>query len=166
MANLSSHDGSTEDISPAMLGRGQRRTKMCRRAHACRRPLRWCRPQFGSKQPSRARPPVCAVRPFSTRRRRSPIRLVRTETFSINFDAADPESAFETEAVIDGIRELHLLSGSTLVTRDIDNGGPLCLWDLSDVRQEKLQLLNPSLLQVSPTTLLRPSPSLTPGPAR
>lgn len=74
---------------------------------------------------------------------------IRTETFSIRFDAKDPECAFETEAAIDGIRKLHLLSGSTLVTRRMDDDGALCLWDLTDLRQEKLQLLNPSLIQVS-----------------
>ncbi|KAF9224163.1 hypothetical protein BS17DRAFT_830672 [Gyrodon lividus] len=70
-----------------------------------------------------------------------------TETFSINFAAEDPESAFETEATIDGPRELHLLSGSTLVTRSLEEGGAVCLWDLDDLRQEKLQLMNPSLMQ-------------------
>ncbi|KAG9313197.1 hypothetical protein JVU11DRAFT_6655 [Chiua virens] len=75
------------------------------------------------------------------------MQSAQTETFSIRFDADDPESAFETEATIDGIRELHLLSGSTLVTRQIDDGGALSLWDLTDLSQEKLLLLNPSLTQ-------------------
>ncbi|KAG8221100.1 hypothetical protein J3R82DRAFT_2621 [Butyriboletus roseoflavus] len=75
------------------------------------------------------------------------MQSAQTEMFSVHFDAEDPECAFETQATIDGIRELHLLSGSTLVTRRIDDGGALCLWDLPDLRQEKLQLLNPSLIQ-------------------
>ncbi|KAF9233840.1 hypothetical protein BU15DRAFT_53373 [Melanogaster broomeanus] len=75
------------------------------------------------------------------------ILAMQTETFFINFEAEDPESAFETEATIDGLRELHLLSGSTLVTRSIGEGGAICLWDLDDLRQEKLQLLNPALVQ-------------------
>ncbi|KAH0836831.1 hypothetical protein J3R83DRAFT_8607 [Lanmaoa asiatica] len=94
------------------------------------------------------------------------MQSAQTETFSIDFDAEDPECAFETEATIDGVRELHLLSGSTLVTRRMDDGGALCLWDLADLRQEKLQLLNPSLIQVSTPThsTLRAPRSLTPQP--
>ena len=76
--------------------------------------------------------------------------------FLIHFDAQDPECAFETEATIDGIRELHLLSGSTLVTRRIDDGRALSLWDLADLRHEKVQLLNPSLIQVSSPTARSP----------
>ncbi|KAF8840404.1 hypothetical protein BDN67DRAFT_648658 [Paxillus ammoniavirescens] len=75
------------------------------------------------------------------------MQSAQTETFSINFEAEDPESAFETEATIDGSRELHLLSGSTLVTRSFESGGAICLWDLDDLRQEKIQLLNPSMMQ-------------------
>lgn len=76
----------------------------------------------------------------------------RTETFSIRFDATDPECGFETLATIEGIRELHLLSGSTLVTRRLEDDGALSLWDLADLGQEKLRLLNPSFIQVSPPT--------------
>ncbi|KAF8141422.1 hypothetical protein EV363DRAFT_1465835 [Boletus edulis] len=74
------------------------------------------------------------------------LQSAQTETFSIHFGAEDPECAFETQATIDGIREPHLLCGSTLVTRRMDDGA-LSLWDLTDLRQEKLQLLNPSLVQ-------------------
>ena len=109
----------------------------------------------------------------------SPDQRTRTETFSIRFDAQDPECGFVTESTIDGLRELHLLCGSTLVTRHPDDDGALSLWDLSDLRHEKLHMLNPSLVQVSPhphslahahasqspTTAYKPSTSHTTTPS-
>ncbi|KAH7890969.1 hypothetical protein F5I97DRAFT_113044 [Phlebopus sp. FC_14] len=75
------------------------------------------------------------------------MQSAQTEIFSIDFEEDDPEFAFVTLDAIDGVRELHLLSGSTLITRHLEDGGPICIWDLDDLEREKLQLLNPSLLQ-------------------
>lgn len=72
----------------------------------------------------------------------------RTEILTIDFEEEDPESAFVPLSAIDGIREIHLLSGHTLVTRRPGDAGEVCIWDLNDLHQEKLQLVNPSLLQV------------------
>ncbi|KAG1787517.1 uncharacterized protein HD556DRAFT_952766 [Suillus plorans] len=70
-----------------------------------------------------------------------------TEILTIDFEEDDPESAFVPLSAIDGIREIHLLSGSTLVTRRPENGGEVTIWDISDQPCEKIQLVNPSLLQ-------------------
>ncbi|KIJ65450.1 hypothetical protein HYDPIDRAFT_167143 [Hydnomerulius pinastri MD-312] len=75
------------------------------------------------------------------------MQSAQTEIFSIDFEEEDPESAFVTLDAIDGRRELHLLNGSTLITRNLEDGGAICLWDLNNLKQEKLQLLNPSLTQ-------------------
>jgi hypothetical protein len=72
----------------------------------------------------------------------------RTEILTIDFEEEDPESAFVPLSAIDGIREIHLLSGNTLVTRRAGDDGEVSVWDLNDLHQEKLQLVNPSLLQV------------------
>ena len=73
----------------------------------------------------------------------------RTEILTIDFEEEDPESAFVPLCAIDGLREIHLLSGDTLVTRRLGDGGEVSIWDLNDLHHEKLQLVNPSLLQVS-----------------
>ncbi|KAG2093140.1 uncharacterized protein F5147DRAFT_657520 [Suillus discolor] len=70
-----------------------------------------------------------------------------TEILTIDFEEDDPESAFVPLNAIDGIREIHLLSGNTLVTRRPENGGEVSIWDISDQPCEKIQLVNPSLLQ-------------------
>jgi hypothetical protein len=71
----------------------------------------------------------------------------RTEILTIDFEEEDPESAFVPLSAIDGIREIHLLSGRTLVTRSPGEAGEVSIWDLND-NQEKLKLVNPSLSQV------------------
>ncbi|KAG2143778.1 uncharacterized protein EDB93DRAFT_1105114 [Suillus bovinus] len=63
-----------------------------------------------------------------------------TEILTINFEEEDPESAFVPLSAIDGIREIHLLSGSTLVTRHLQNGGEVSIWDINDQPREKIQL--------------------------
>lgn len=70
-----------------------------------------------------------------------------TEILTIDFDEEDPESAFVPLTTIDGIREIHLLSGNTLVTRRPKNGGEVSIWDINDQPCEKIQLVNPSLIQ-------------------
>ncbi|KAG1738969.1 hypothetical protein EDB19DRAFT_866764 [Suillus lakei] len=70
-----------------------------------------------------------------------------TEILTIDFEEEDPESAFVPLSSIDGIREIHLLSGNTLVTRHPGNGGEVSLWDINDQPRETIQLVNPSLLQ-------------------
>ncbi|OAX35413.1 hypothetical protein K503DRAFT_773507 [Rhizopogon vinicolor AM-OR11-026] len=75
------------------------------------------------------------------------MQSAQTEILTIDFDEEDPESAFVTLSAIDGVREIHLLSGHTLVTRRPGDAGEVNIWDLNDLRQEKLQLVNPSLLQ-------------------
>lgn len=75
------------------------------------------------------------------------MQSAQTEILAIDFEEEDPESAFVSLSAIDGIREIHLLSGSTLVTRRPENGGEVSIWDISDQPCEKIQLVNPSLLQ-------------------
>jgi hypothetical protein len=72
----------------------------------------------------------------------------RTEILTIDFEEEDPESAFVPLSTIDGIREIHLLSGNTLVTRRPENGGEVSVWDINDQPRERVQLVNPSLSQV------------------
>ncbi|KAG1799588.1 hypothetical protein EV424DRAFT_451176 [Suillus variegatus] len=70
-----------------------------------------------------------------------------TEILTIDFEEKDPESAFVPLSAIDGRRVIHLLSGSTLVTRCQKRDGKLSIWDISDQPHEKIQLVSPSLLQ-------------------
>ncbi|KAG2111101.1 hypothetical protein DEU56DRAFT_216184 [Suillus clintonianus] len=70
-----------------------------------------------------------------------------TEILTIDFEEEDPESAFVPLSTIDGIREIHLLSGNTLVTRRPGDSGEVSIWDINDQPREKIQLVNPSLLQ-------------------
>ncbi|KAG2093134.1 uncharacterized protein F5147DRAFT_821430 [Suillus discolor] len=70
-----------------------------------------------------------------------------TETVTIDFEEKDPESAFVPLSAIDGRREIHLLSGSTLVTKNPTLDGKVSIWDISDQPYEKIQLMSPSLLQ-------------------
>ncbi|KAG2093137.1 uncharacterized protein F5147DRAFT_840551 [Suillus discolor] len=70
-----------------------------------------------------------------------------TEIVTIDFKEKDPESAFVPLSAIDGHREIHLLSGSTLVTKNPTHGGKVSIWDISDQPYEKIQLASPSLLQ-------------------
>lgn len=70
-----------------------------------------------------------------------------TEILTIDFEEEDPESAFVPLSTIDGIREIHLLSGNTLVTRRPENGGEVSVWDINDQPRERIQLVNPSLSQ-------------------
>ncbi|KAG2364656.1 hypothetical protein BDR07DRAFT_1354764 [Suillus spraguei] len=70
-----------------------------------------------------------------------------TEILTIDFEEEDPESAFIPLSTIDGIREIHLLSGNTLITRCPADGGEVSIWDINDQPCEKIQLVNPSLLQ-------------------
>ncbi|KAH7910058.1 hypothetical protein BJ138DRAFT_1114430 [Hygrophoropsis aurantiaca] len=70
------------------------------------------------------------------------MQFAHTETFTIDLLEEDPESAFVTIHIIDGIREIHLLSSSTLVTRTSE--GEISVWDLdTSLEREKLQLTNP-----------------------
>ncbi|KAH7921201.1 hypothetical protein BV22DRAFT_1132472 [Leucogyrophana mollusca] len=72
------------------------------------------------------------------------MQFAHTETFTIDFEEEDPESAFVTHHVIDGIREIHLLSSSTLVTRTPE--GEICIWDLDETpEQERLRVVNPGV---------------------
>ncbi|KAG1835750.1 hypothetical protein EV424DRAFT_1308361 [Suillus variegatus] len=76
-----------------------------------------------------------------------------TEILTIDFEEKNPESAFVPLSTIDGLREIHLLSGSTLVTRRPEHDGEVSIWDISDQPYEKIQLVSPSL---SPVSLLFP----------
>ncbi|KIK39298.1 hypothetical protein CY34DRAFT_25326 [Suillus luteus UH-Slu-Lm8-n1] len=75
------------------------------------------------------------------------MQSAQTEILTIDFEEEDPESAFVPLSTIDGIREIHLLSGNTLVTRRPETGGEVSIWDINDQPCEKIQLVNPSLLQ-------------------
>lgn len=70
-----------------------------------------------------------------------------TELVTIDFEEKDPESAFIPLSAIDGRREIYLLSGSTLVTKDPKHDGKVSIWDISDQPYEKIQLVSPSPLQ-------------------
>ncbi|KAG1787509.1 uncharacterized protein HD556DRAFT_1246716 [Suillus plorans] len=70
-----------------------------------------------------------------------------TEILTIDFEEKDPESAFVPLSAIDGCRDIHLLSGSTLVTKSPKHDGKVSIWDISDQPYEKIQLVSPSLLQ-------------------
>lgn len=75
------------------------------------------------------------------------MQSAQTEILTIDFEEEDPESAFVPLSAIDGIREIHLLSGNTLVTRRPETGGEVSIWDINNQPCEKIQLVNPSLLQ-------------------
>ncbi|KAG2115216.1 uncharacterized protein F5147DRAFT_820318 [Suillus discolor] len=68
-----------------------------------------------------------------------------TEILTIDFEEKNPESAFVPLSTIDGLREIHLLSESTLVTRRPEDDGEVSIWDISDQPYEKIQLVSPSL---------------------
>ncbi|KAG1787523.1 uncharacterized protein HD556DRAFT_1246793 [Suillus plorans] len=70
-----------------------------------------------------------------------------TEILTIDFEEKDPVSAFVLLSAIDGRRMIHLLSGSTLVTKCLTRDGKVSIWDISDQPCEKIQLVSPSLLQ-------------------
>ncbi|KAG1908091.1 uncharacterized protein F5891DRAFT_226475 [Suillus fuscotomentosus] len=70
-----------------------------------------------------------------------------TEIITIDFEEKDPESAFIPLSAIDGRRTMHLLSGSTLVTKCLTRDGKVSIWDISDRPHEKIQLVSSSLLQ-------------------
>ncbi|KAG1860485.1 hypothetical protein C8R48DRAFT_246759, partial [Suillus tomentosus] len=71
-----------------------------------------------------------------------------TEIVTIDFEEKDPESAFVPLSAIDGRREIYLLSGSTLVTKDpIEHGGKLSIWDINDQPYEKIHLVTSPSLQ-------------------
>jgi hypothetical protein len=65
-----------------------------------------------------------------------------------DFKEEDSESALVPLSAIDGIREVHLPNGHTLVTRRSGDDGEVSVWELNNLHQEKLRLVNPSVLQV------------------
>ncbi|KAG1904089.1 uncharacterized protein F5891DRAFT_1185051 [Suillus fuscotomentosus] len=70
---------------------------------------------------------------------------IQSSLTEIDFEGKNPESAFVSLSTIDGLRETHLLSGSTLVTRHPEHDGEVSIWDISDQPCEKIQFVSPSL---------------------
>ncbi|KAG2093146.1 uncharacterized protein F5147DRAFT_642740 [Suillus discolor] len=67
-----------------------------------------------------------------------------TEILTIDFEEKDPESAFVLLSAINGRREINLLSGNTLITKNQKWHGKVSIWDISDQPYEKIQLVSPS----------------------